>query len=118
MAAQELYPLRVSRDVVERLAYRSRERPDIRGGQRIEQPLVHREVEHHLQAVGLVAEVIHAFAGRDVRLGEQDGIAAAPLQEPPHLLEQLEILHRLDARALALHQKGNRIHAEARYTEL
>ena len=33
-------------------------------------------------------------------------------------MKQLEILYRLDPRALALHQKGNRIHAETRYAEL
>jgi hypothetical protein len=40
------------------------------------------------------------------------------LQEPPHFLKQLEIFHRFDSRALALHQKRNRIHAESGYAEL
>ena len=41
---------------------------DIR--QRVKDALVHGEVQHHLETIPLVAEVLHALVRRHVRLGE------------------------------------------------
>jgi hypothetical protein len=78
-------PLRVA-GLVRRLLEGPHERSRIACGQRVEQTLVDREVEHHLQAVAFVTEVLDALVRRHVGLGQQDGVAAAPLQEAPHLL--------------------------------
>ena len=86
----------------------------IAGRQRVEQPLVHREVEHHLEPVAFVAEVLQALVRRHVRFGQQDGFARAPLQEVAHLLQQVEVHLVLDAGALLLDQERHRVHAEAR----
>jgi hypothetical protein len=88
VAAEEVHPLRRARPLA-RVLERLHERFDIAGRQRVEQPLVDREVEHHLQAVALVAEVLDALVRRHVGLGQQDGVAA-PLQEVAHLVQQLE----------------------------
>src|SRR5205823_11295591 len=74
--AQEMDPLRRVR-LLRRLLQRPRERPDITGGERIEQPLVDGKIEHELQSVALRAEVFQALVGWNVRLGEQHGIAAS-----------------------------------------
>ena len=117
MAAQEVDPLRGLRPLVGGLE-RAHQRPDVAGGQRVEQPLVDREVQHHLQPVAEVAEVVEALVGRHVRLGEQDGVAAPPLQEVAHLVEQLVVLARRDAGSLLLDQERHRVHAEAADAEL
>ena len=71
VAAQELHPLRVARTLA-RVLERPDQRIEVAGRQRVEQPLVDREVEHHLQPVAFVAEVVEALVGRHVRFGQHD----------------------------------------------
>ena len=101
-----------------RVLERADQRIEIAGGQRVEQPLVHREVEHHLQPVAFVAEILHAFVRRHIRFGQHDRLPGAPLQEIAHLLQQVEILLVLDAGALLFDQERHRVHAEAGHAEL
>ena len=97
---------------------RAHQRPDVAGRQRVEEALVDREVQHHLQPIAELAEVLEALVRRHVRLGEQDRVAPPPLQEVAHVVEQLVVLARLDAGSLPLDQERHRVHAEAAHAEL
>ena len=88
------------------------------GRQGVEQPLVDREVQHHLQPVALGAEVVEAFVGRHVRFGQHHGVARAPRQELAHLLQQVEVHLVRDARPLLFDQERHGVEAEARHAEL
>ena len=50
---------------------RLRQRPAIGGGQRIEQMLVDLEIEHHLHAVAVVAEIFHVGVGQHIGFGRE-----------------------------------------------
>ena len=117
VAAQELHPLRVGRTLA-RLLERPDQRLDVGGRQRVEEPLVDGEVQHHLQPLALVAEVAHALVRRHVRLRQQDRVARSPLEEVAHLLEDVEVLLALDAGALLLDQERHGVHPEAGHAEL
>ncbi len=117
VAAEELHPLRVRRPLA-RLFERPHQRIEIGGRECVKQPLIDREVQHHLQPFALVAEVLHALVGRHVGFGKQDRLARSPLQKVAHLLQQVEVLLVLDPRALLLDEEGHGIHAEARHSQL
>ena len=78
--AQEHAPLRRGRARLGRL-HRLDQRPRVGGGQRIEQVLVDLEIEHHVHAVAVVAEILHVGLGQHVGFGEHDAVALPPLQE-------------------------------------
>ena len=80
VVAQEEAPLRRRRARLRRLQRRC-ERPHVGRGQRVEEVLVHLEVEHHVHAVAVVAEVLHVGFRQDVGFGEDDRVAVPPLQE-------------------------------------
>jgi hypothetical protein len=63
-------------------------------------------------------KVLHALGGRHVGLGEQDGLAPAPLEEVAHLVQDVEVLRDLDAGSLALDEERHRVHPEAGHPEL
>jgi hypothetical protein len=58
-------------------------------------------------------EILHALVRGHVGFREQNGVAPAPLQELPHLVQHLVILRRRDVRPLRLDQKRHGIHPEA-----
>ena len=104
MAAKKVHPLRRLRPLLRRFE-RADQRLEVGGRQRVEQALIHRKVQHHLQAVAEIAEVLEALVRRHVGLREQHRIAAAPLQEVAHLVQELVVLVR-DARARLCGRSG------------
>ena len=89
------------------------------GGQRVEQPLVDREVQHHLQAVAFVAEVLRCSrrAARSLR-------PAGSRRRQRHCrksrisFSRLKSMLVLDAGALLLDQERHGVHAESGDAEL
>ena len=65
------------------------------GGQRIEQVLVDLEIEHHVHAVAVVAEIFHVGLRQHVGLGEDDAVALPPLQEFAEVAQHVVLLVRL-----------------------
>src|SRR5207253_5758075 len=104
--------------LLRRLLKRPCERPDVARGERIEEALVDREIQHELQPVAFRTEELYTFIWRHVCLGEHDGIAASPLQELPELVEESEVALRRDGRTLLRNDERHRVHAEARDAEL
>ena len=117
MAAEKVHPLRRRRTVVGRFQ-RAHQRFDIPAGERVKKPLIDREVEHHLQALAVLSEVLHVLLGRNVRLREHDRVAPPPLQKVPQQMEHLEILARLDVGAFFFDQKRHRVDTKSGDAEL
>ena len=89
------------------------------GGQRVEQMLVDLEVEHHVHAVAVVAEIFHVGFRQHIGFGEDDGVALAPLQEFAERAQHVVLLDRLlDLGALGRDDERHRVHAEAGDAEL
>ncbi len=81
--------------------------------------LIRLEVEHHVHAIAVVAEVLHVGVGQHVGLGEHDRIALAPLQELAHLSQHVVLLDRLaHVGALGGDHERHGIHAKAGHAEL
>jgi hypothetical protein len=59
---------------------------------RIEQVLIDEEVEHHVDAIAFIAEILLVLLGQHVSFSQQHRIASAPLQELTHLGEVFEVL--------------------------
>src|SRR5262245_13415912 len=118
MVAKELAPLGRGRS---RLGgfHRLDQWPRIGRRKGVEQVLVDLEVEHHMHAVTVVAEILHIGLRENVRLGEYDAVALPPLQEfaegPKHVILLLWVAN---LGSLGADYKGHRVHAEAGYTEL
>jgi len=92
--AQEHAPLRRGRPRlggVERLG----KRPAIGRRQGVEQMLVDLEIEHHVHAVAVAAEIFHVGFGQYVGFGQDDGIALTPLQEFSERAQHVVLLDRL-----------------------
>ena len=87
-------------------------------GERVEDALVDPEVEHHLQAVAELAEVVVVVLRRDVRFREDDRVACAPLQELAHVAQHVVLLDVLLVGALGLDHERDRIHPKAGHAEL
>ncbi|MFK4562286.1 hypothetical protein ABIF95_004816 [Bradyrhizobium ottawaense] len=118
MIAQEQAPLRGRRPRLGRLQ-RLRQRPRICGCQRIEQVLVDVEVEHHVHAVGVAAEIFHVRLRQHIGFGEDDGVALPPLQEFAECAQHVVLLDRLlHLRTLGCDHEGHGVHAEAGDAEL
>ena len=58
----------------------------------VEEMLVDVEVEHHLEALAGVAEVLHVGFGEDIGFGEDDGVALAPGEELGEVAEHVVLL--------------------------
>ena len=117
MAAQEHAPLR-QLVAASRAAERAPEWPRVAGRQRVEHVLVDLEVQNHVHAIA-AAEVLGVVARHDVRLAEQDPVAAAPLQEVAKLAEVLEVHGRRAAAARRLFEhERHGVHAKAGHAEL
>ena len=91
--AQEHAPLRGSGPRLGGLE-RLGERTGVGGRQRIEQMLVDLEIEHHVHAVAVVAEIFHVGFRQHVGFREDDGIAFAPLQEFAERAQHVVLLDR------------------------
>ena len=101
-----------------RLLERPHERLDVAGRQRVEQPLVDREVQHHLQPVAFVAEVLHALVRRDVGFGQHDRIARRHCRKSRISFSKLKSCLAARRRPLLLDQERHGVHAEAGHAEL
>src|SRR5262245_8597679 len=81
--------------------------------------LVDLEIEHHVHAVAVAAEIFHIGVRQHVRLGEHNTVTLTPLQKlakrPQHVVLFLGLA---DLCPLFGDHKGHGIHAEARDTEL
>ena len=118
VVAQEQAPLRGGRPRLGR-RQRFRQRPRIGGSQRIEQMLVDVEIEHHVHAVAVAAEILHVGFGQHVGFGEDDGVALSPLQEFAERAQHVVLLDRLaHLGALGRDHERHRVHAEAGDAEL
>ena len=116
--AQEYAPLRRGRARPRRLQ-RLFQRPAVGGGERVEQRLIDLEVEHHLQAIAGIAEILHVRVRQHIGLGKNDGLAVAPLQELAERAQHVVLLDGpRDVRPLGGDDEGNRVHAEAGDAEL
>ena len=73
--------------------------------------LVDLEVEHHVHAVAVRAEIFHVGMRQDVGFGENNTVALAPLQEFAKTTEYFVLLCWLsDLRPLGSNDKRHRIH--------
>jgi hypothetical protein len=118
VVAQERAPWAAGRPLSSVL-HRSDEGTRVGRRERIEQVLIDMEVEHHVDAVAVIAEILHGDLRHDVRLGENDGIADAPLQEFPECAEHVVLLAgSLDIGALGADYERHHIHAESRHAQL
>jgi hypothetical protein len=119
VVAEELRPLR-RRRYVGRRRDRVDERRHVFRRQRVEQVLVHVEVEHHVDAVAaILAEVLRILLRQHVRLAQHDRLPAAPLQEAPELGQVLEVLLALVlSRHHALDHERHGVQSEAGNAEL
>jgi hypothetical protein len=116
--AQEHAPLRRGRPRLRRTQC-LHQRPAVCRRQRKEQVLVDLKVEHHVHPVAGFPEIFHVGFRQDVRFGEDDGIAFAPLQKFPERAQHVVLLDRLaHVRALGRNHKRDGIHAEAGDAEL
>lgn len=71
------------------------ERPRIGAGESIKQRLIDLEIEHHLHAVAIIAEIFEIVLRQDIGFCQDDGIAQAPLQEFAKLPQHIELFDRL-----------------------
>jgi hypothetical protein len=111
--AQEDSPLPTRRPLFGFL-HRPHERPRVGTRQCVEQVLVDLEIEHHVHAIAVVAEILHVGFWQDVRFREDDGIADAPLQEFAQSAEHGVLLARLaDVGTFGADDEGHGIHAKA-----
>ena len=95
------------------------ERTGIAGRHCIEQMLVDVEIEHHVHAVAVLAEIFHIGFGQDVGFGENDGVALPPLQKFAERAQHVVLLDRgSDLRTLGGDHERDRIHPEAGHAEL
>ena len=100
---------------VERLGQRT----GIGGSQRIEQMLVDVEIEHHVHAVAVVAEIFHVGFRQHIGFRQNDGVAFPPLQEFAKRAQHVVLLDRLpDLGALGRDHERHRVHAKAGDAEL
>ncbi len=78
------------------------------------------KVEHHLQAVAVVAEIFHSLLRDDVGFAEDHAVALAPLQEFAKRAQHREVGRRLetDVGSLFGDHERHRVHPEARDSEL
>ena len=68
------------------------QRARIGSGQCIEEMLVDLEVEHHVHALAVFAEVIHVGFGQDVGFRQHNAVALAPLEEFAKHAQHIELL--------------------------
>src|SRR6266581_4224947 len=68
------------------------QRARIGSGQCIEEMLVDLEVEHHVHALPVFAEVIHVGFGQDVCFRQHNAVALAPLEEFAKHAQHIELL--------------------------
>src|ERR1700738_2536657 len=81
--------------------------------------LIDLEIEHHVHAVAIAAEIFHVGFGQHIGFGEDDGVALAPLQEFSERAQHDELLDRLpDLCAFALYPERYDIHAESGHAKL
>ena len=81
--------------------------------------LVDLEIEHHVHAVAVRAEILHVGLGQHVGFREHDAVALPPLQEFAEAAEHVVLLLRLaDFAPLGGDNERHRIHAEAGDAEL
>jgi hypothetical protein len=81
--------------------------------------LVDVEIEHHVHAVAVTAEIFHVGFRQHVRLGKDDGVALSPLQEFPERTQHVVLFDWLaDLRSLGRDDERHRVHAEAGDAEL
>ena len=81
--------------------------------------LVDLEIEHHVHAVAVFAEILHVGFRQHIGFGQNDGVAFAPLQEFPQRAEHVVLLDRLShLRALGRDHERHRVHAKAGDAEL
>ena len=81
--------------------------------------LVDVEIEHHVHAVAVAAEIFHVGFRQHIGFGEDDGVALPPLQEFAKRAQHVVLLDRLaDLGALGRDHERHRVHAKAGDAEL
>ena len=118
VVAQEQAPLRGGGPRLGRLQ-RLGQRTAVSRGQRVEQVLVDVEIEHHVHAVAVVAEIFHVGFRQHIGFGQDDGVALPPLQEFAERAQHVVLLDGFaNLGALGRDHERHRVHAEAGYAEL
>ena len=81
--------------------------------------LVDLEVEHHVHAVAIPAEIFHVGFWQHIGFGEDDGVALTPLQKLPERAQHVILLDGFsNLGPLGCDHERDRIHAKAGHAEL
>ena len=90
----------------------------VRRRQRVKQMLVDKKIEHHLNPLTALSEIVQGFGRKDIGFAQKDSVAAPPLKEFAHLDEIFKIqLGFFPARIGRLNNEWYRIHPKPRYAQ-